>query len=365
MTEPIESTNIVSEPTPWTEVSDPAVLAKIPLVSAYMLTYNHAPYIAQAIEGVLRQETNFPIELVIGEDCSTDSTREIVLNYQQKYPTHIRVITSGKNVGANKNAHRVRKACRGKYIAFCEGDDYWHNSNKLQMQCDHLENHPECGLVFSSFDLYHVKNKKLIKDFIKYRKWHVPGNPDVYSFFENFIKFGGKRVEILTCTVMMRRKLWEHIVESDPYLHQSGHFMMGDTQIWVETAKIAGLHFIPESLATHVITEDSATRSKDIRKVLLFEISRAHLMIYLSKKYGLPNNVVEKYEKYKCDLSLRLAYYTRNSKLAEESIKQKYKLDWKEWLRYKGTKNFVYHEVYRALEKINRLLQKDNYNDWA
>lgn len=118
-----------------------------PLVSVHMITYNHEPYIAQAIEGVLRQETNFPIELVIGEDCSTDRTREIVMEYQKRHPDIIRVITSDQNVGMHKNNKRTIKACRGKYLTFCEGDDYWHHTKKLQMQVDYLEAHPEVVLV--------------------------------------------------------------------------------------------------------------------------------------------------------------------------------------------------------------------------
>src|SRR4030042_6002267 len=121
-----------------------------PLVSVKMITYNHAPYIAQAIEGVLQQKTNFPFELVIGEDCSTDGTRAIVLEYQRKYSDIIRVITSDNNVGAYENIRRTSKACRGRYVAFCDGDDFWHDPSKLQKQTDYLETHPECGLVYSS-----------------------------------------------------------------------------------------------------------------------------------------------------------------------------------------------------------------------
>ena len=86
----------------------------VPLVSVKMITYNHAPFIAQAIEGVLQQKTNFPFELIIGEDCSTDGTREIVFEYQKKYPDIIRVITSDKNVGAKKNGIRTMKAVSGE-----------------------------------------------------------------------------------------------------------------------------------------------------------------------------------------------------------------------------------------------------------
>ena len=95
-----------------------------PLVSVKMITYNHGPYIADAIEGVLMQKTDFRIELVIGEDCSTDDTRQIVLNRQSEHPDVVRVVTSDRNVGMHKNGDRVLRACRGKYIAVCEGDDY-------------------------------------------------------------------------------------------------------------------------------------------------------------------------------------------------------------------------------------------------
>lgn len=154
MTELIASLNVVSEPTPWTEISDPSVLAQIPLVSVHMITYNQAPYIPQAINGVLQQKTNFPFELVIGEDCSTDNTRDIVFDYQKKHPTVIRVITSDKNVGAKINEKRTREACRGKYMALCEGDDYWTDSLKLQKQVDQLEEYPE--LVMSAHRAYKV-----------------------------------------------------------------------------------------------------------------------------------------------------------------------------------------------------------------
>lgn len=98
-----------------------------PIVSVAIVTYNHEPFIAQAIEGVLMQNVTFPIELIIGEDCSTDNTYEIVLDYQRKFPDVVRIITSEHNVGMSANGARILKACNGKYIALCDGDDYWTN----------------------------------------------------------------------------------------------------------------------------------------------------------------------------------------------------------------------------------------------
>ncbi len=113
-----------------------------------MITYNHEKFIAQAIESVLMQETSFPVELVIGEDCSTDGTRQIVRAFAQLHPHIIRPLLPEGNVGMHRNLQSVLQACRGEYIAFLEGDDYWTSPQKLQKQADFMDSHPDfsiCG----------------------------------------------------------------------------------------------------------------------------------------------------------------------------------------------------------------------------
>jgi glycosyltransferase involved in cell wall biosynthesis len=325
-----------------------------------MITYNHAPYIAQAIEGVLQQKANFHFELVIGEDCSTDGTREIVFEYQKKYPHIMRVITSDKNVGASKNGHRTRKACRGKYIAYCEGDDYWHHPYKLQKQVDYMETHPECGLVYSSYDIYYVKSKKRIKNYIKYRKWEMPKKPDVFDIIE---AKGGMKFGILTCTIMARRTLCEQIIESDPYLHQSGQFLRGDTQLWAEIANVSHVHYIPESLATYNQTEESATRSKDITKVVRLQILDAELALYLCNKYNLPSSIRNDKEAIRYNGLLRLAFHTRSAELADEVRIMKKTFTCNEWLLYYGAKNLGFHYPLRLAALFRNLFRKA-YNEW-
>ena len=118
-----------------------------PLVSILMITYNHERFIAQAIEGVLMQETVFPYEIVIGEDCSTDGTRAVCEKYARAHPDRIRLLPAERNLGMNLNCRRTLQACRGKYIANCEGDDRWTDPQKLQRQAEYLESHPECALI--------------------------------------------------------------------------------------------------------------------------------------------------------------------------------------------------------------------------
>ena len=114
-----------------------------PLVSICCATYNHEKYLAQALESFLMQKVNFPIEIVVGEDCSTDGTPQIVREYAERFPGLVKVITSDANVGAVPNALGIWAAARGKYIALCEGDDYWTDPQKLQKQVDFLEQNPD------------------------------------------------------------------------------------------------------------------------------------------------------------------------------------------------------------------------------
>lgn len=167
------------EKIPCNETSDAKLLCKNPLVSIPMLAYNHEPYIRQAIEGVLMQKTNFEFELVIGEDASTDRTREICFEYQKRFPDKVRVLWSEENVfKIGGNAIRTRSHCRGKFIALCEGDDYWIDPNKLQKQVDLIEKTQANMCVAFNIDRFpdgrevemKYKNKKFLtgRDFLKH-----------------------------------------------------------------------------------------------------------------------------------------------------------------------------------------------------
>lgn len=119
-----------------------------PLLSILCITYNHARYIANAIDSFLAQKTNFSVEIVLADDCSTDETLDIVEGFRARAGDKLHVLTSPINQGITRNFRRALSACRGKYVAICEGDDYWRGSTKLQTQVDYLEQHPDCVLTF-------------------------------------------------------------------------------------------------------------------------------------------------------------------------------------------------------------------------
>ena len=142
----------------YTLIESPELRDSTPLVSVKMITYNHAPFIEEAILSVVTQNTDFLFELVIGEDCSTDNTRDILLKLQKEYPNIIRLVLNNENMGMFENGRNTMSLCRGKYIALCEGDDYWTNVNKLQKQTDFLENNPKYSLCFHNAEMINVAN---------------------------------------------------------------------------------------------------------------------------------------------------------------------------------------------------------------
>lgn len=194
------------------------------MASVCMITYNHEHFIRQAIEGVLMQQTSFPIELVIGEDCSTDRTREICIEYQQKHPDKIRLLLNEKNLGMNPNFMATLKACTGKYIALCEGDDYWTDPLKLQKQVEFLEANKE--YVICAHDVWVKTNGELKDDFIIKKRFPKT----TFNVFD-LLFFGN---QIHTPSVVIRNDL------SD-YPEQALKSPLGDFFLWVWLTREGGL----------------------------------------------------------------------------------------------------------------------------
>lgn len=113
-----------------------------------MLAYNHERFIAQALAGVCMQVTRAAVEVVVGEDHSTDRTREVIADFQRTHPGRIDVLTAPRNLGMIPNFVRTLRACRGDYVALLEGDDYWTSPEKLQKQVDFLDGHRGCAICF-------------------------------------------------------------------------------------------------------------------------------------------------------------------------------------------------------------------------
>jgi glycosyltransferase involved in cell wall biosynthesis len=260
------------------EFADNTCLVKDPLVSVVMITYNHERYLAEAIEGVVRQETSFSVELLIGEDCSTDETREIALSYQKRFPEMIRVITSEQNVGMHKNLARLLAAARGQYIAFCEGDDVWIRSEKLERQIALLESNPDISLVCSNYQI--ISDSGAILNSNVHRS---PNGREYCVTLEDVLLSG----VVLTLTACARRELVMRALGESP-LCREHTYLFGDTPLWVELARYGKCCCVPEVFCSYRRSNNSATRQPDPFHTNRFSASSCEFFNDALDLYPLP-----------------------------------------------------------------------------
>jgi glycosyltransferase involved in cell wall biosynthesis len=199
------------------------------------------------------QKTNFPFEIVIGEDCSTDGTRKIVFDYQNKFPDLIKVITSEANVGPQANIVRTLKACKGKYIAILEGDDYWTDPYKLQKQVDFLEANPDYGLVSSDINLIDVEGNPL-PDNNMVLKQREKRKPEV-----DFFDLLGTNL-INTLTVCARADIMKELAER--VLNENLWFVY-DYWFWLHVARQTKIKILEDKTAAYRIHSGGASQKKD------------------------------------------------------------------------------------------------------
>lgn len=271
-----------------------------PIVSVHMITYNHEPYIRAAVEGVLGQRVDFPIELVIGDDHSTDQTGGIVDSYQRQYPNLIRVVRRGSNLGARRNALLTHSECRGKYIAYCEGDDVWNDPGKLQKQCERLEREQAYGLVHTNYHKLDVARSKLYPSVLS----HTPTLNDDNAYAEFLV---GRR-NILTLTVFARRALVDVVIREHSECTDL-QWPMGDTQLWLELCRVCKVKYISDTTATYRLLPESASQSRDPTKRLRFVQRGGDLLLHYLKKYPVEKAVENRVRERVSTAILEAAYF--------------------------------------------------------
>jgi len=333
----------------------------VPLVTVRCITYNHANFIRDAIEGFLMQETTFPLEIIIHDDASTDGTAQIVKEYQAKFPHLFRIILQKENQfskGNSKPFEDIYASARGEFLAYCEGDDFWISKEKLQKQVEYLENHPGCGMVFSDLNIENITTKKYMSRIRKSDGYIYPLTLSI----EQTIGEGCEQTQIArwpwTCTAVVRTKLRQLLAKSDPYLHSKGTFLLGDVQLWAELAVISEITYIPECFATYRILDTSLTNSNNWKKTVIFFESFFKMKLYLCEKHKLSEHIRRNTEVNWIKKSLQLSLIDKNTKLAEEVKRTKRKFTWYHWIMYFRIKYKVIYYGYKLAVRVRDVLLK-------
>lgn len=210
--------------------------------SVLIITYNQERYVAQALDSALMQRTREPFEIVVGEDCSTDRTREILLAYREKHPETVRLLLHDRNVGMNRNFAQTLYACRGKYVAILEGDDYWISPGKLQRQADFLDTRPECAGVFHN--VWVIYEGQQGRDHL----FHAGGGLKPFHSLADILSSNF----IPTCSTMFRRGLFDELPD---WFYD---MPMGDWPLHVLNAQHGLYGYIDEVMASYRVHGEGA-----------------------------------------------------------------------------------------------------------
>jgi glycosyltransferase involved in cell wall biosynthesis len=221
-----------------------------PMVSIRCLAYNHARYIESALDGFLMQETSFPFEIVIHDDASTDGTADIIREYEKKYPNIVKPIYESENQYSKQNGairRIVNDACKGKYFAFCEGDDYWISKEKLQKQIDILEQDCSVFLVHTGFETVDEKNCQIERlEYESFQRLSLKENGLVSLFKNN---------HIMTLSIVIRRE----VVFSELYLNSPYKY---DYALFFSAAFMGKIKYIPTKMGAYRKNPSSVMQNK-------------------------------------------------------------------------------------------------------
>lgn len=279
-------------------------------VSIIVLTYNQEDTIRRTLDSILGQRTSYTYCIYIGDDGSKDSTRSICEEYAKR--SNVKLMPQAPNKGVVRNYFDVLKICNGEYIMCCAGDDWWHNPNKIQLQVEYMDNHPECSLCHSSYlEYYPSSNKTIFK----------PGakciDPTYALMFSNFLS---------APTVCYRRK---YVTDDLADTFVDRQYLVEDYPLWLALSLEGNFYTIEEPLVSYTVQRGSIFHCNTFEERMAIQDSAHQIRIDFIKD----NNLCEKYEGVVQDvyniLSTRDAILYDKRELAISYLGKVRQLDWK------------------------------------
>ena len=242
-----------------------------PLVSVCVTTYNHEPYLAKALDAILAQRCDFGVEIILGEDCSSDNTLAVCKQYAEKYSEQITLITSAENVGWRKNYRRCVEAARGKYIAFCDGDDYWCDANRLAEQVALMEQKPNIGLCYTLAERRDAEGA-LVGHFPK-----GEGHTTLDTLLHDWC--------VENCTSLAKRELVLAYYNTEKPENRP-EWLTEDLPMWLFVAAHSEVAYINRVTAVHCVFPDSVSHSTSLAKRLAFCDSSSNIKLWFDERYN-------------------------------------------------------------------------------
>lgn len=250
------------------------------IVSIQCLVYNHEPYLRKCLDGFVMQKTNFKFEAIVHDDCSTDKSCAIIREYAEKYPDIIKPIYEKENQYSKHDGSLNRimdNASIGKYVAICEGDDYWIDPLKLQKQVDFLESHPDFDMVRTDSNVYYQDTNITINS--------VFGKKLFPNCEDTFVDYVVRPAWLATCSWLIRSPLGD-------YDNLPNDCFKGDLALMIYIAKRSKVKYLPEVTSVYRVLKNSASHFSDSADNIRFWKSQVNTRCYYSCYLSLFDKIV-------------------------------------------------------------------------
>lgn len=226
-------------------------------ISILVLTYNHENYIRETLDGLLAQKCSFNYEILVGDDCSTDSTRSIIYEYEKKYPKIIVPCFSIKNVGQTQNLINLIKNANGDFISICDGDDFWLTNDVLQTQYETFLQNPDVGMVCAKARILDQNTQTLTSEILG------------YSGVESLLTMMKDNQDVAAPTISFERKLLLQCIDESTWYIENNYFF--DTILTYWFSYKSRVKFIDKVLAAYRVSDESQCHSLDTSTRIGFE----------------------------------------------------------------------------------------------
>lgn len=310
----------------------------LPLLSVIMCTYNRKDFVSRAIESVLSQKRDFNIEIIIGDDCSSDGTRDVLTDYYKRYPDIIVLNFQPKNLGVGGNWASSVQMAKGRYLAMLDDDDYWCDENRIQQAVNFLESNDDYGVVYTN---YYTKVDNI--DAFTEKGKEFPTERDIVKEL-----FSGKCCMFFP-TFIIRKELINTYVDLDDYIQYRFGLQDWPTQILI--GNHTKYKYFPEPSYVYRVIGESITRPKSYQN-LEQRMKRDGVMYsYLLDKlpeYGKYD--AEEWKRHTADRLLSLAYSKNDFKSA-----RKYANDAYDSRKKRFANNILSFQLYILMKKIKSL----------
>lgn len=309
------------------------------LLSVHVITYNSELYIEDTLQSILKQNIDFNYEIVVGDDCSTDGTLDIINKYAKKHPHIFKVQKNNKQLGILKNFKTTLDRCNGKYVFDIAGDDMLKTNDALQKMVDILEGDSNLGFVDSGFDSYYEGTKKIV---------NFKNKLILNSSKEQYKKavLLGEIAPIGQC--YRKESLYKH-VDFDAY--ENMNITIEDYPILVDMVMNTDFERINEPLCIYRSHDASYSHQKDLDKLVFQKQQMKTLFDYFFEKYDFPLDIKQKYLNSHYKTLLFYAGYFSNKKLGKEVYKN---------IESKSIKDIIHYLVsqYPSIRKLIALRKK-------